>query len=271
MSPEQISKYAGRTITCRKCKQPFAFDAAMDAAAQAAGQAEPEEEEASAATADSVAAEAEADGGQGAYAVGKTHAAPAAPVAAPPPPPRRPAAPPSAPAPSRVEASSYPPASPAPPPAYAQQTYGQPPAAPAGYSPATPGGFSPDAQHDSGVGGIGDLFGFRRMALPALLPLVFWTGVAYCLYNGLRLLLGLVLVTGFHNVPNNPYGNTFGWRTAPYTKLSFDGLFDRLVSVTGLYTVLDALFWLVLGPLFWRGFCELILAASRLLAASERK
>ncbi len=92
MSPEQITKYAGRTIACKKCKQPFSFDAAMDAAAQAAGQAEPEEEGPDVATAAAGGAEAGAE--QGAYAVGESYAAkPPAPVAAPPPPRRTVAAP----------------------------------------------------------------------------------------------------------------------------------------------------------------------------------
>ena len=32
MSPEQAARYAGKTITCRKCQVPFAFDAAYEAA-----------------------------------------------------------------------------------------------------------------------------------------------------------------------------------------------------------------------------------------------
>jgi len=256
MSPELITKYAGRTITCRKCKKPFAFDAAMDAAAQAAGQTEPEEEAPVAATGPGDGTEAGAatrGEAEGAYGVGEGFAGmSAAPATAPPPPQRRPS--PMAPQPAPVYAPQVP--QPPPPQAYAPPAY-----APASEPPAA---YSPNA--DS-VGGIGDIFGFRRMALPAILPLVFWTGVIYCLYNGIRLLLGFVLVAGFHNA-------TVSYRNPAQAKpplFIFDGLIDRILSISGGYAIIDALFWIILGPLFWRGFCELILAASRLLAVSERK
>jgi hypothetical protein len=248
MSPELITKYAGRTITCRKCKQPFAFDAAMDAAAQAAGQAEPEEEASVVGTAASGGgAEASANEGHGAYATQESYTAPVVPPA-PPPPPLRPAAPVA-----QQSAPPFPPqAVPAPPPpAYAPPAYPSSPGAPVGYAPAAEPG-----------GGIGDLFGFRRMALPSMLPLFFWLGVGYCIYNGLRLLLGFVLVSGFR-------GSAWGTPTFS-THVALEGLFDRVISIGGMYTILDALFWFILGPLFFRGFCDLILAASRLLA-SERK
>jgi len=275
MSPAQISKYAGRTITCRKCKQPFAFDDAMDAAARAAGQEEqvdegtgdpsagygeaPQQEAAPQEESDSGAEE-----GQAAYAAGPADPVPVAVAPPPPPPPRRPV--PKAP----QSATSYPPPpaqAPPPPPAFAAPQMAAPPAPaypPPAFAPppVSSVGYAPAAER----GGIGNLFGFQHMALPAMLPLVFWTGVAYCFFNGLRQLLELVLMTRYDRVVTT----ISGMRSMPSTSISFEGLSDRLMSIHGLYTVLDALFWFILGPLFFRGFCDLILAASRLLAADRK-
>jgi hypothetical protein len=142
-----------------------------------------------------------------------------------------------------------------PPQAYAPPAYAPAPPAPVGYATAA-----------APVGGLGDLFSFQRMATPAILPLVFWLGAGYCLFNGLRLVLGFVLITSYHTSGGFGRPPVTGFST----RISVDGLVDRVFSLTGMYSIIDALFWIVLGPLFFRGFCDLILAASRLLA-SERK
>ena len=46
LTPAHFVKYTGKTLSCKNCKKPFAFDAAVNAAALAAGQGEPDEDEA---------------------------------------------------------------------------------------------------------------------------------------------------------------------------------------------------------------------------------
>jgi hypothetical protein len=266
MSPELIARYAGKSIACKNCKQPFSFDAAMDAAAQAAGQAEAEAEPADEPTGGAAAGGYDQDFATPAVGVAAAATAappapraPAAPAISPPAPPAPPAAPSASPAGPHYEPAYAP--QPAFPPRAVPQVAGPHFAPP----PGPPPGFSPPVGYASGPAGagfsFGDLFTFRRVALRPLLPVVFWLGVAYCLYNGLGTLSHLVLFRGYD----------YGYGPAAGMRLRFGGLFDRVASAYGFTTILDSLFWLVLGPLFWRGFCDLILAASRLTNDEARR
>lgn len=50
LTPAHLAKYAGKMLKCKACQEGFSFDAAVDAAALAAGQEEPDEEEEEAAS-----------------------------------------------------------------------------------------------------------------------------------------------------------------------------------------------------------------------------
>ena len=199
MSPEMIAKYAGKMIACRGCKQSFSFDAAMDAAAQAAGHAEAAEE------------------GQAPPRRAFEPGRPTRGLRC-----RWPSRPRSHPHPRRFRRKPRRRRH-----AAANCAGAVAPARCAARLRAARGLRLPAA---GTAFSFGDLFTFQRMALPPVLPLVFWLGVAYCLYNGLGTLSHLVIS-----------------RYSSFPKVRLDGLAERILSINGLTTFLDALFWIILG------------------------
>jgi hypothetical protein len=84
--------------------------------------------------------------------------------------------------------------------------------------------------------------GFRKMMTPRLIQFIFWFGVVVCELLGLLFILGGISTMNDYN--------------------SVDGSGGGLLALV-LY-VLFALFLMVLGPIFVRIFCELVMVVFRI-------